>query len=227
MKHGADTESQLRMPSGRRIRLALIVVGMVAALVGSIIWRRAGDVSLRGADASSPYKNTRPAVKYVGDAACNRCHAAMGRTFRQHPMGRSLAPITEAPVRGDEAGDRVLFEAQGLQYAIENREGHLIHKETRRDASGRAIAHNEAEVRFAVGSGRMGVAYLIERDGFLFQSPIAWYPRERVWDLPPGYHAANEHYDRPIMPSCLYCHANRVEPVPGSINRYRPPILSG
>ena len=60
------------------------------------------------------------------------------------------------------------------------------------------IAQNEAEVQFAVGSGRLGVAYLIERDGFLFQSPIAWYPRERQWDLPPGYQTSIGHFDRPI-----------------------------
>jgi len=142
-------------------------------------------------------------------------------------MGRSLSPITAAPLRGDEAGNRILFEAQGLQYSIENRDGRVIHKETRWDASGHIIAQNEAEVRFAVGSGRLGVAYLIEHDGFLFQSPIAWYPRERRWDLPPGYHSSNDHFDRPITSSCLFCHANRVEPVPGTVNRYRPPIFRG
>ena len=89
------------------------------------------------------------------------------------------------------------------------------------------IAQNEAEVQFAVGSGRLGVAYLIEHDGFLFQSPIAWYPRERQWDLPPGYHTSNSHFDHPITSSCLFCHANQVEPVPGTVNRYRPPIFRG
>ena len=26
-------------------------------------------------------------VKYVGDAACARCHAEIADTFRHHPMG--------------------------------------------------------------------------------------------------------------------------------------------
>ena len=90
-----------------------------------------------------------------------------------------------------------------------------------------SIAQNEAEVQFAVGSGRQGIAYLIERDGFLFQSPITWYPRERRWDLSPGYEKSNLHFDRPIQPDCLFCHANRVEPVAGTVNRYRPPIFRG
>jgi Tfp pilus assembly protein PilF len=68
---------------------------------------------------------------------------------------------------------------------------------------------------------------LIERDGFLFQSPISWYTRERRWDLAPGYEKQNRHFDRPAGVTCLYCHANRVEPVDGPANRYRRPIFQG
>jgi predicted CXXCH cytochrome family protein len=227
MKHGIDSQSQQGTLGGRRVPLVLIVLAVVGALTILTTWRRAPDVSIHQADTSSRYKNTRPGVKYVGDAACSRCHAQIAETFRRHPMGRSLSPIAAAPMRFDEAGDRVLFEARGLQYSIENRDGRVIHQETRRETSGRIIARNEAEVQFAVGSGRLGVAYLIEHDGFLFQSPIAWYPRERQWDLPPGYQTSNSHFDRPITPSCLFCHANQVEPVPDTVNRYRPPIFRG
>ena len=73
--------------------------------------------------------------------------------------------------------------------------------------------------------GGRGSAYLIERDGYLFESPITWYPQERKWDLSPGYEKSNVHFDRPIQPDCLFCHANRVEPVAGSVNRYRRPIF--
>ena len=38
----------------------------------------------------SPWLNTRPEVKYVGDAVCARCHADIAETYRRHPMGRSL-----------------------------------------------------------------------------------------------------------------------------------------
>ena len=227
MNYGINSKSQQGPFGKRRIPLLIIVLAVVAPVTLLTTWPRAPDVSLNEVDTGSPYKNTRPGVKYVGDAACSRCHAEIAETFRQHPMGRSLSPIDAAPIRGDEAGSRVLFEAQGLQYAIENRDGHTIHQETRRDAGGHIIAQNEAEVKFAVGSGRLGVAYLIEREGFLFQSPIAWYPRERQWDLPPGYQTLNSHFDHPITSACLFCHANRVESVPGMVNRYRPPIFRG
>jgi hypothetical protein len=178
-------------------------------------------------DTGSPYQNTRREVKYVGDAACIRCHAEIAESYRRHPMGRSLSPIESAPSATGGADGRVLFEAGGLRYSIENRDGHVIHQETRRDASGRLVARNEAEVRFAVGFGRQGVAYLIERDGFLFQSPITWYARAGRWDLSPGYETVNRHFDRPVVDDCLFCHANRVEPVAGTVNRYRRPIFRG
>ena len=179
-------------------------------------------------DGGSPYEKTRLGVKYLGDASCLRCHAEIARTYKNHPMGRSLYPIAPAPVTaGHEAGSGALFTAQGFDYNVENRNGHVIHTETRRDDSGRIIAQTAGEVKFVVGSGRMGTAYLIERDGFLFQSPIAWYARARRWDLPPGYEKSNSHFERPITSACLYCHSNRAEPVSGTLNRYRPPIFLG
>jgi hypothetical protein len=45
---------------------------------------------------ATPYRNVRPGVKYVGDRVCARCHADLAESFRQHPMGRSLAPVADA-----------------------------------------------------------------------------------------------------------------------------------
>jgi hypothetical protein len=210
----------------------LFLAAVLAVVVGSstafVSWRRTTQVSTDGGDAGSLYRTTRPGVGYLGDAACARCHAEIAQSYRQHPMGRSLAPIAAAPATGaDGEGGRVLFEAQGLEYSLARRDGRVIHQEARRDHSGRVIARREAEVQFAVGSGRQGVAYLIERDGFLFQSPITWYVRERRWDLSPGYEKNNLHFDRAVTPGCLFCHANRVEPVEGTVNRYQPPLFRG
>jgi Tetratricopeptide repeat/Cytochrome c554 and c-prime len=179
-------------------------------------------------DLRSPYRNTRQGVKYVGDLACARCHATIAGTYRQHPMGRSLFPVAEAPQAGIESnGDRPLFDAQGFQYSIAHRDGRIFHQETRRDASGHIVARNEAEIQFVLGSGRQGFSYLIERNGFLFQSPISWYTHKQRWDLSPGYEQVNAHFDRPIKSACLFCHANQVEPVAGTLNRYEQPIFRG
>jgi hypothetical protein len=231
MEHASEAESPLK-PRMSRIRRILFLAGVLAAVVGSstafVSWRRAPVVSSDGGDTGSPYRNTRLGVEYLGDAACARCHAEIAQTYHQHPMGRSLTPIAAAPETGADGGDgRVLFEAQGLEYSLAKRDDRVIHQETRRDRWGRIIARREAEVQFAVGSGRQGVAYLIERDGFLFQSPITWYSRERRWDLSPGYDKTNLHFNRVVVPDCLFCHANRVEPVEGTVNRYQLPLFRG
>jgi hypothetical protein len=140
MRYGINSQSRQGTLGRRRFSLVLIVLAVVAPLTISTTWRRAPDVVRHQAENDSPYRNTHPGVKYVGDAACSRCHAEIAEAFRQHPMGRSLSAIEMAPTKGDEAGGRVLFEAQGLQYSIDNRDGRVIHKETRRDASGHIIA---------------------------------------------------------------------------------------
>jgi Flp pilus assembly protein TadD len=143
-------------------------------------------------------------------------------------MGRSLSPVTSSLAKaGDQASAKPLIHADGLDYSIERRDGRIFHQETRRDSTGRLVARAEAEVSFVVGSGRQGLGYLIERDGFLFQSPISWYVRSQRYDLAPGYEKQNTHFDRPIVSTCLYCHANRVEPVAGAVNRYERPIFRG
>src|SRR5262249_2499656 len=86
----------------------------------------------------------------------------------------------------------------------------------------------EAEIAFAVGSGRRGRSYLIEHDGYLFQSPITWYPLKGIWDLSPGYeHDPNALFSRPIGAECLFCHSNQVEADGRAPNHYQPPVFRG
>jgi len=173
-------------------------------------------------------RNARPGGRYVGDEACTRCHAEIAATYRQHSMGRSLTPIDSAPsvVQGDE-GARDLFEAQGYVYSVARRGGRTFHLQTRRDRQGRVVAQVEREVRFVLGSGSRGLSFLIDCDGYLFQSPITWYAQKRRWDLSPGYENWTDRFERPINPECLFCHANQVEHVPGTESRYRPPTFRG
>jgi Flp pilus assembly protein TadD len=213
-------------------RMTLLGAAVLMAVLGSVlVFKTQWDLSRAGRsplDLHSPYQNTRAGVKYVGDEACVRCHATIAETYRQHPMGRSLFPIVAAPPAGVErSGARPLFEAQGFQYSIAHRDDRVFHQETRRDASGHIIAQNEAEIQFVLGSGRQGFSYLIERNGFLFQSPISWYTHKERWDLSPGYERVNAHFDRPIKSACLFCHANQVEAVVGTLNRYEQPIFRG
>ncbi len=209
----------------RQVATVALVLGLSAAILR---WRTSRDVDTRPGEAGSFYMNTRASVKYVGDAACVRCHRDIAESYRRHPMGRSLSPIDASPARRpDEVELPARFEVQGLEYSIEAEDGRVIHRETRRDRDGPIIAENQAEVRYVLGSGKQAFGFLIDRDGFLFESPVTYYVRERRWGLSPGYEKRNRHFHRPILADCLFCHTNRVEPVPGTVNRYNSPIFRG
>lgn len=150
-----------------------------------------------------PPANTAPGVAYVGDAACARCHAEIAETFARHPMGRSMAPAAE--VMPEVLGE--VFQADGLTYAIDRRDGRVFHQEIHPD--GTVI---EEEARYALGSGTRGFAFLVDRGGGLYESPISWYTQIQQWGLSPGYRNANLHFDRPITRECLFCHVNQAEP---------------
>jgi hypothetical protein len=122
--------------------------GFMAVLLAGIVWTiwpslraivaprqfpSTKSVRVRDVYAGSPFKNARPGVGYVGDAACARCHREIALAYRSHPMGRSLAPVagpTDRPAI--QVGSGPPIEEKGVRYTIEDRDGRVFHKATRR-----------------------------------------------------------------------------------------------
>jgi predicted CXXCH cytochrome family protein len=149
-------------------------------------------------------------------------------------MGRALAPVAAAasieryePAAFNPFVASDPFVASGLHYGVRRRDKQVVHREWAANPEGKVLAETEAEVQFAVGSAIHGRAYLVNHDGYLFQSPITWYPQGKRWDLSPGYELRNQHFSRPITPACLFCHCNQAELVPGTVNRYCQPLFLG
>jgi hypothetical protein len=166
----------------------------------------------------TPFQNVRPEVRYAGDAACAGCHPAIAESFARHPMGRSAAPAGQlAALDHYDASSHNPFEQWGARFLVVPRGGRVFHKETR---GGVAL---EEEVAFAIGSGTRGRSYVVDHGGHLVQSPVSWYSQERRWAASPGL-SASQHFNRPVVPSCLFCHVNDAEPVEGAVNRYRGPV---
>jgi predicted CXXCH cytochrome family protein len=177
---------------------------------------------------ATPYKNVRPDVRYVDDKVCAQCHVEIAESYRKHPMGRSLAPVTA--VAAAQCYDKACnnpFAFQQAEFLVERRSAGIFHKETRRDPSGKVVAQSEEEIQFAIGSGTHSYSYLIERDGRLTQSPITWYEQKKTWDLSPGFSQQRNAFERPISSGCLFCHSNRVEPIHDTLNSYQQPVFRG
>src|SRR5207245_2506493 len=114
------------------------------------------------------------------------------------------------------------FLAQGLHFDVERKGDQVWHRQARLDEGGRPIYEVAMEAHFAVGSGQRGHSYLTVEDGYVFQTPISWFSRTGAWDISPGFvHPVRR---RPVPQQCLYCHANRVDPWEGSVNRYQVPL---
>ena len=121
------------------------------------------------------------------------------------------------------AGPHNPFENDGLVYSVDKRSDHVVHHELAPSAG----IGNKANIAFSIGSGRRGRSYLIDHEGYLFQSPISWYPLESSWSLSPGYEKSNSHFSRPIVAECLFCHANQVEPDRRAANAFLAPVFRG
>jgi hypothetical protein len=78
----------------------------------------------------------------------------------------------------------------------------------------------------AIGSGTQGRSFLTVDRGAVWQSPVSWYHGGGKWDLSPGFDPAGQ-TRRPVVAGCLRCHTNRPEPIAGSVNLYRDPVLTG
>ena len=174
-----------------------------------------------------PFHNVRPGVGYVGDARCAECHAEIAETYHRHPMGRSTVPAAQvADAHPTDAIHNNPFEAFGIRFRVDRRDGRVFHHQSRSDADGKPIYEFAHEAHYAVGSGARGHSYLTVRDGYVFQTPISWFSQKQIWDLSPGF-PPWARAGRLVPGSCLYCHADRVEPVEGTRNRYREPVFFG
>jgi hypothetical protein len=174
---------------------------------------------------SGPFLNVRPEVKYVGDKVCAGCHGDKDESFHHHPMGRSLSPVAGGPDLEFGERNHNPLNALGSSFRMELRGAELVQVETRADQAGHIIYQRELPVNYVLGSGSHGHSFLFDRGGYVVQMPISWYSSIKIWDISPGWRTVGA--GRTVIPQCLFCHANQVEPMPGYINRYREPLFRG
>ena len=187
-----------------RARLALL---LAAAVVGAAY-------ALSACRSAAPEAAGDADWAYVGDGACQQCHADLAVSYAQTGMGRSLSrfdPDT-APERFDAAGaGPVVCADDGYCYQPFVRADSLVIRETRPDEPG--YERVEA-VDYVVGSGNATRSYLHAAGGdahgaYLTEAPLTWYVERAFWALSPGYEQTNQRFDRPITLDCLTCHDAR------------------
>jgi hypothetical protein len=220
---------------------ALVTLGLAAGAWYYLHGRHDSDTSGPGRSVppdprltyDGPFLNVAPDVKYVGSATCAAagCHDSVAASYHHHPMGRSLFPTAEAdPAPPEDRARNNPFAALDSQFRVERDGTTVRHHRAAFDEQGRPIYDTSLEAAYAIGSGSHGHSYLTVREGgYVFQTPISWYSQKQTWDLSPGFHEPRYKEwltaGRPAKPDCLFCHANHVEPVEGTANRYKEPLF--
>jgi hypothetical protein len=154
----------------------------------------------------------------ANSAACAPCHRAIYESYRATPMSHSARKLDGTA--GIEQFDRSSFVHQSSGFRYQVSIGAFGFEKPATGTSG------SKRLAYAVGSGERAISYLIADDGFLFEAPIAYYMRSKVWGLAPGYERYSYPFlTRPIAPGCLACHASGLQADSGTLNRYGSPAF--
>jgi hypothetical protein len=222
----------------RLLAAAVVLLALTSIVIGIVLARRheekpaepvhVGPLEDPRLAYAGPYRTIHPDVRYVGDAACIKCHKDETATYKRHPMGRSMVAITEhADVVPLDRQHNNPFVHDGMTFEVVKEGARVWHRRRRFDEEGKLIYEFKQEVHYAIGSGARGYSYLSRtEDGFLFQTPISWYSQTKEWKLSPGFEFSGLN-PRIIHAQCVFCHANRAHFREDSLNHYDEPILEG
>lgn len=142
---------------------------------------------------------------------CAKCHPNEVAGYAATQMGQSFGPPTRQP------SGKFLHSLSKTQFVIESSDVAMIQQ------LGRNGLTAQYEIAYALGSGIHAIAYIIQLDHHLFQSPVGYFPG-RGWDMSPGYEdSKSPDFYRPVTPDCLFCHTGQGRPVPGAFNSYQTP----
>jgi hypothetical protein len=204
----------------RRRRWLLGAAGLLAvAAVALFVAGRLSKPFPLPAIAPSPFLNTREGVGYVGTATCVSCHGDEHASFRRTGMGISMAAVDPKRAPPDGGFDHPLSKRR---YRAYRKGGELWHRESLLTEGPEEVVLAEYALKYAVGSGRHALTYLVETDGFLVESPMSWYASKAAWDISPGYDNPKQPgFARAIGEGCLFCHAGHAEALGRSTHRMR------
>jgi hypothetical protein len=173
------------------------------------------------ASAAPAFRNTDPAVHYVGSAVCAGCHKTIYNKYKTTGMGRSISrPDPELAAQMATVRNEVLHR----EFRVFERNGNLYQSESElRD--GKTVFEVVHKLEYAIGSGANGISFAVRRGNHLFQAPLSYYTRLAKWDSSPGFAETAEGFGRPLHEGCIVCHAGRAQPVPRGEGLYRDPPL--
>lgn len=150
----------------------------------------------------------------TADATCGQCHANILHSYLATPMANASG------LAGDRLKTGVLeHKLSGVKYRL-SLEGSQLMLSYQDPKDHETTASRKLE--YFLGSGHLGLTYLYSLNGYLFESPVAYYAASQGLDMKPGLESMTEAPPAlPVQAECLRCHMSAVQHSdPGTINRY-------
>jgi tetratricopeptide (TPR) repeat protein len=153
------------------------------------------------------------------DAACNQCHANIFHNYLNTPMANASGRALEHAIPGNffHAASKVTY-----RFSVGDKSFWLTY------AGGESQTRQKLD--YFMGSGHLGVTYLYSLNGYLLESPAAYYANLQAYDMKPGLGASTRvPAALPMSTGCMRCHMSDVQRAdPGTDNHFQGlPFLHG
>jgi hypothetical protein len=148
----------------------------------------------------------------AGATRCKVCHASEVEGYARSAMAHSLRRAAAEP-----AGTVTTLDSKVSMYSTPT--GYWQSLQSAGNVS-------NYRIDYVIGSGNHANGYLVNMDGHLFQSPVAFYKSRNSYDLAPGYEKTQDpDFTRPVVEGCVFCHAGTELHVSGTENQFRAPVF--
>ena len=161
---------------------------------------------------------------FVDEQSCVLCHPKISETYREKGMARAFRrPRPENDIETFKAPPFV-HAASGQSFQIFRRGDRLVFRRWQNGPDGQPINVFETGVDWILGSGDHARTYLYQTPGGeLYQLPLAWYSRERSWNMAPGFDRPDhDGVLRRVRRECIFCHTSYPD-VPAGADGYGAP----
>jgi tetratricopeptide (TPR) repeat protein len=150
----------------------------------------------------------------LADASCAICHKEIFQRYLTTPMANASGLAVDKLETG------VYNHApSGVTYTLlrKGNESVLRYQDMHDSQSGK-----EWKLSYFLGSGHLGITWIYASDGYLFESPVAYYAGSKSLDMKPGLEGATQTLPSlPMEAACLRCHMSGVQASdPGTLNHY-------
>ena len=145
---------------------------------------------------------------FIGDQACGECHKRASAHFAKTGMAQAMEPITESKVLSE--NPRLTMQLGPYSYEIKRQGKQSVYSVT----DGKNTI--SVPIEYAIGQGRMGQTYLVQRGGNFYESRVSFYGETKILDFTTGSPVVPASLEEAFghllsnseVVSCFSCHSN-------------------